>query len=186
MSAGHETASAAKLPRQSSRWSDPPAADLIVKNKQKVLTMGASEAQAQALLSNRWYLLTVLTSLVTELERLSDVAERPDLITLAATASSEEESRFFAAGLQMLAPLNATTNLISRVIGQVTVIGFTADGAVVVPAQAEYVSWTERLGRFAERSDLKVRKRGIWLTGKTAATARQGFTRLGWTLNEAL
>lgn len=162
---------------------DTPSADLIVKNKQRLLALGATEAQAQALLNNRWYSLTVLTSLVTELERLSGVGGRPDLISLAAIAGNEEEARFFAAGVQILAQLHATTMPISRVIGQGTVIGFTADGAIVVPAQVDYVSWTERAGRFAERPDLKAKQRGIWLTGKMSASARNGFTKLRWTLN---
>src|SRR5262249_11788505 len=46
---------------------DTPSADLVVLNKQKVLAMGASEAQAQALLANRWFSLSVLTALVTDL-----------------------------------------------------------------------------------------------------------------------
>lgn len=165
---------------------DTPSADLIVKNKEKVLAMGATEAQAKALLNNRWYSLTVLTSMVTELERLSDVAGRPDVIALAATATNEEEARFLAAGVQILARLHTTTTPIRRVTGHGTVVGFAADGAVIVPAQVDYVSWTERVARFAERSDLKARKRGIWVTGKASASplAKQGFNKLGWTFHE--
>jgi len=37
-------------------------------NKEKMIAMGASDAQARALLGNRWFSLTVLTVLVTELE----------------------------------------------------------------------------------------------------------------------
>lgn len=163
---------------------DTPSADLIVMNKQKMLSLGASEGQAQALLHNRWYSLTVLTSLVSELERLSGVGGRPGVIALAATASNEEEARFFAAGVSILARLHATTSPVSRVTGQGTVVGFTAAGAVMVPAQVDYVSWTERIGRFAERPDLKARQRGICSTGKGSASARQGLTKLGWTLHE--
>src|SRR5262245_42792750 len=49
---------------------DTPAADLIILNRQKMIAMGASDAQADALIANRWYSLSVLTGLVTELERL--------------------------------------------------------------------------------------------------------------------
>ena len=59
---------------------DTPAADLIVLNKQKMLAMGATGSQAEALLNNRWYSLSVLTALVVELDRLSGVAGKPEVI----------------------------------------------------------------------------------------------------------
>jgi hypothetical protein len=161
---------------------DTPSADLIVMNKRKLLTMGATEAQAEALLNNRWYSLSVLTSLVMELERLSGVAGKPEVVALAATAKNEEEARFFASSVHMLARLNDSGTPISRVAGRGTVVGNTSGGAVIVPAAVDYVSWTERIGRFAERSDVKAKQRSIRLTGKTSDLAQRGFTRLGWKL----
>lgn len=164
---------------------DTPAADLIVMNQQKMLAMGASDAQAQALLNNRWYSLSVLTSLVTELERLPRVTGRPEVIVLAATALNEEEARFFAASVQLLARLNETERPLGKVVGRGTVFGVASGGAVIVPAPVDYVSWTERIGRFAERSDLKAAKRSVWLTGKVSPLAERGFQGLGWILYEA-
>jgi hypothetical protein len=164
---------------------DTPSADLIVMNKQKMLTMGASETQAQTLLNNRWYSLSVLTSLVVDLEQLAGVKGRPDVLTLAATAQNEEEARFFAAGVRLLSRLNATTRPIKKIMGQGTVIGITPGGEVVVPAPVDCVSWTERIGRFAQRPDLKAAKRSIWLMGKISETAEKGFIGLGWHLYEA-
>jgi hypothetical protein len=64
------------------------------------------------------------------------------------------------------------------------VIGVTPGGAVVVPAPVDYLSWTERVGRFAERSDLRAARRGLWLTGRISAPAQHGFASLGWTFHE--
>ena len=164
---------------------DTPEADLIVMNKQKMLALGASEAQARALLNNRWYSVSVLTVLVSELERLAKVAGRAEVITLAATATNEEEARFIATSVRLLSGLNASKRPIKRIIGKGTVIGMTAGGEVVVPAPVDYVSWTERIGRFAQRPDLKAAKRGVWLTGKISETAERGFIGLGWRLFEA-
>jgi hypothetical protein len=164
---------------------DTPAADLIIMNQRKMLGMGASQTQAQALLNNQWYSLSVLTLLVTELERLSGAAGRPEVITLAATARNEEEARYFAAGVHLLNLLNVTERPISKVTGQGTVIGITSSRTVVVPAPVDYVSWTERIGRFAQRPDLKAAKRGVWLTGKISTPAERGFIGLGWQLYEA-
>jgi hypothetical protein len=162
-----------------------PAADLIVMNRQKLLAMGASETQAQALLNNRWYSLSVLTGLVTELERLAKVTGRSEVIALAATATNEEEARFFAASVQLLTRLNASRRPVRKLIGKGTVIGITPGGEVVVPAPVDYLSWTERIGRFAQRPDLKAAKRSIWLTGKISEVAERGFIGLGWHVYEA-
>jgi hypothetical protein len=75
---------------------DTPAADLIVLSRQRMIAMGASDVQAQALLGNRWYSLSALTALVTDLDRLSGVVGRFEVLALAATATKEkeEEARF--------------------------------------------------------------------------------------------
>ena len=163
---------------------DTPAADLIVLNKQKMVAMGASDAQAQALLNNRWFSLSVLTALVTELERLGGVGGRPYVLALAATATKEEEARFLAAAVHVLARLHVGGVPIRRVITRGTVIGITPAGGVVVPAPVDYLSWTDRVGAFAARSDLRAARRGLWLTGRMSGAAQQGFAARGWTVHD--
>jgi hypothetical protein len=157
---------------------------LIVLNRQKMRAMGASDAQAQALIDNRWFSLSVLTELVTELERLGRVAGRPEVLALAATAKNEEEARFLAAAVRMLAHLDVSGVPIRRVTGRGTVVGFTPDGAVVVPAPVDYVSWTEKVGGFAMRADLRATRRAIWVTGPMSGAAQQGFAAREWTLHD--
>jgi hypothetical protein len=154
-------------------------------NKEKMIAMGASDAQAQALLGNRWFSLTVLTALVTELESLTQIAGRPEVIALAATARNEEDARFLASSVHLLARLNVTGVSIREMKAGGTVIGITPAGHLVVPAPADYISWTDRIGSFAERPDLKTAPRAIWLTGRMSGAAHKGFTRLGWTVHEA-
>lgn len=161
---------------------DTSASDLIQMNKQKMLNMGASEDQMQALLNNRWYSLSVLTSLVDELERLPSVSGVPQVIALAATAKNEEEARFLASSVQMLAWLNVTGTPISQVAARGTVVGISPKGGIVVPAPVDYISWTERIGNFAKRADLDAEQRSIWLSGKMSGIAQRGFTELHWTL----
>ena len=161
---------------------DTSEADLIDMNKQKMLNMGASDAQVQALLNNRWYSLSVLTSLVAELERLPGVSGVAEVIELAATAQNEEEARFLASSVQMLAWLNVRGTPVSQVAGQGTVIGIGPDGGIVVPAPVDYLSWTERIGNFAKRPDLNAKQRSIWISGKMSGVAQRGFAELHWTL----
>ena len=163
---------------------DTSAADLLVLDRQKMLAMGASDAQAQALLNNKWFSLSVLTALVTELERLSGVGGRPYVLALAATATNEEEARFLAAAVHVLARLHVSGVPIRRVITRGVVVGITADNMVVVPAPVDYVSWTERAAGFASRADLRAPRRGLWLTGRMSGAAHQGFTARGWTFHD--
>jgi len=149
-----------------------------------MLAMGATEAQAQALLDNKWFSLSVLTAVVTELERLGGVGGRPYVLALAATVTKEEEARFLAAAVHMLARLHVSGVPIRRVITRGTVVGITADGAVVVPAPVDYLSWTARAGAFASRADLRAARRGVWLTGRMSGAAQQGFAARGWMLHE--
>jgi hypothetical protein len=149
-----------------------------------MLAMGASDAGAKALLGNKWFSLSVLTAMVTELERLSGVEGRPEVLALATTATKEEEARFFAAAVHVLARLNVSGVPLRRVTGRGTVVGVARDGMVVVPAPVDYLAWTERVGAFAARSDLRAARRGIWLSGRMSAAAQQGFAAQGWTFHD--
>ena len=86
--------------------------------------------------------------------------------------------------MELLARLNVTGVSIARVRAAGTVIGVTAAGDSVVPAPVDYLAWTERVGHFAERSDLKAARRGLWLTGRISAPAQLGFSALGWTFHD--
>jgi hypothetical protein len=48
----------------------------------------------------------------------------------------------------------------------------------------DYLAWTERVGAFAARSDLRAARRGIWLSGRMSAAAQQGFAAHGWTFHD--
>jgi hypothetical protein len=163
---------------------DTPTADLLVLNRQKMVAMGVGDAQAQALLGNRWFSLSVLTALVTELERMGGVGGRPYVLALAATVTKEEEARYLAAAVHVLARLHVGGVPIQRLITRGTVIGITADNAVVVPAPVDYVSWTGPVAAFASRGDLRAARRGLWLTGRMSGAAHQGFTARGWALHD--
>src|SRR4029453_8565126 len=75
---------------------DTPAADLIIRNQQRLTNMGASEPDTQALMKDPGDSLCVLTSLVSALDRLSGVNGRPAVVALAATATTEDQARFLA------------------------------------------------------------------------------------------
>jgi hypothetical protein len=162
---------------------DTPAADLIARNQQRLLAMGASEEQTQALIKNPWYSLSVLTSLVTALDRLAGVDGRPAVVALTTTATTEDQARFLAQAVEMLAAHHQTVAPLVAVVAQGTVIGRTQSGALIVPGAVDYVAWTERVAGFAGRTDLQGGPGGLWITGRLSPEAQRQFVALGWTVH---
>ena len=163
---------------------DTPAADLIVRNQQRLTNMGASESDTQALIKNPWYSLSVLTSLVSALDRLSGVNGRPAVVALAATATTEDQARFLANAVEMLAAQQQTGAPLAQVGASGTVIGWTPGGAPLVPAAVDYVAWTERVAGFAGRPDLQGTAGSLWITGRMSPEAQRQFAALGWTIHQ--
>jgi hypothetical protein len=163
---------------------DTPAGDLITRNQDRLQNMGGSAPAVAALIRNRWYSLTVLSDLTSGLERLQGVEGRPSVVALAATARSEEEARFITRAVHLLAWRHASGEPLGRVSGRGTVVGWTAGGAIVVPGPVDYVSWTERLARFARRPDLRARERSVVVTGRLTPRTRAELTALGWRIRE--
>jgi hypothetical protein len=161
---------------------DTPAADLIVRNQQRLMDMGASEEQTRALVKNPWYSLSVLTSLVTALDRLADVDGRPAVVALAATATTEDQARFLANVVEMLAAQQQTGAPLAQLGASGTVIGWTQGGVPVVPGPVDYVAWTERVADFTSRTDLQGGPGSVWVTGRMSPEAERQFAALGWTV----
>jgi hypothetical protein len=163
---------------------DTPAADLIVRNQQRLTNMGASEPDTQALMKNPWYSLSVLTSLVSALDRLSGVDGRPAVVALAATATTEDQARFLANAVEMLAAQQQTGAPFARLGATGPVIGWNQGDAPLVPGAVDYVAWTERVAGFAARPDLQGTAGSLWITGRISPEAQRQFAALGWTIHQ--
>lgn len=165
-------------------WDMKPA-DLLALNEKKVKEMGASDDAASALIRNKAYSITVLTKLVSGLERLGPVSGRPEVIALAGTAANEDQARFLMGSVQMLAHHHEWVGPLSAVMARGTIVGKTAAGGLVVAAPVDYVSWTERVATFARRPDFSASSLDLWLSGRISPRAKQEFERIGWRVHEA-
>ena len=159
---------------------DTPRGDLIVRNETALKDLQVPAAAARAFMKNAAIPLSVKTDLVQGLEKLGEVKGRAKVVALAATARSEEQARFLATAVRLLGKAHA----LDEVTATGTIIGREKGGGIVVPAPVDYVSWTERVARFANRDDLKASERSIWLTGELSPRARREFEALGWKVNE--
>ena len=162
---------------------DTPAADLIVRNQQKLLGMGASDHNAGA--HQKPVVFPECADVAGEaLDRLSGVNGRPAVMALAATATTEDQARFLANALEMLAAQQQTGAPLAQVGASGTVIGWTSGGAPLVPAAVDDVAWTERVAGFAGRPDLQGTSGSLWITGRMSPEAQRQFAALGWTIHQ--
>ena len=159
---------------------DTPRGDLIVRNETALKDLQVPAAPVRAFMKNAAIPLSVKTDLVQGLEKLGGIKGRAKVVALAATARSEEQARFLTTAVRLLGKAHA----LDEVTATGTIIGREKGGGIVVPAPVDYVSWTERVARFANRDDLKASERSIWLTGKMSPRARREFEALGWKVNE--
>jgi hypothetical protein len=164
---------------------DTPPGDLI-NNAQTIFSgTGASDADVQALIKNPQYSLSLLTDLAMGVQRLQGVKGLPSVVQFAAVAKTQDETRFVAAAVNMLARYRESTQPLSEVLAPGPILGRTANGGLVVAAPVDYVAWTERIGRFADRSDLKAPTRMGWVSGQFSPRARKEFEKRGWTIFES-
>jgi hypothetical protein len=163
---------------------DTPKADLIVRDENGLRALGAPEATIHAFMRNPVFPLSVQTAFVNNLQRLSGVPGSVQAVQLASTAESEVQARYLTDAVGMLARYNQTETPITRLIVRRAIIGEDRNGAIVVEAPVDYVSWIELVSHFAQRPDLAASRRTIWLTGQMSPLARKNFRALGWTINE--
>ena len=164
---------------------DTPPGDLVNNAQSIFAATGASEAQVRALIKNPQYSLSLLTDLAMGVNRLQGVNGLPSLVDFAAAAKTQDETRFVAASVNILARYHERVQRIAQVTAPGPIVGRTAGGAVIVPAAVDYVAWTERIGRFVQRDDLKGPERTAWLSGQTSPRARKELPRRGWTVLES-
>jgi len=164
---------------------DTPQGDLINKDQAIFAETGASEAQVQALMNNKQYSLSVLTALAQGLQRLQGVNGLASIVDFAAAAKTQDETRFVAGSVNILARYHESVAPIAVTTAPGPIIGRTTNGRLVVPAAVDYIAWTERVARMAQRDEFKAPDRTTWLSGQMSIRARKEFTTRGWRVDES-
>jgi hypothetical protein len=97
---------------------------------------------------------------------------------------TESQARFLATSVRMLAEYHEKKPITAMAVPG-PVIARDQDGALILPAPVDYVSWTERVASFATHPSFQAaRQRILWLSGQMSPRAKQGFTENGWTIHE--
>jgi hypothetical protein len=103
---------------------------------------------------------------------------------VATTVQSFDQARFVVEAMEMLAHYNEKIAPIKSLEKNVPFAGRTGSGSMVVAGPVDFLTWNERINRFASRPDLKARERLLWIRGEATPLARQELAGLGWTLKE--
>jgi hypothetical protein len=164
---------------------DLPADELRAKNEQRLRGFGAADEQIRALRAAPGFTLSIQTALVEALGRLTDVQGRADVVALAATAATPDQALYLVSAVSILADRNEQAP-IDVLLARGTLVARQKSGQLVAPLPADYVSWNERMARFAQREDLAAPERGVWISGRTTSRARERFEALGWAVHEGV
>jgi hypothetical protein len=159
---------------------DTPRGDLVVKVEERLRTAGATDEQLRAFQRNPNLTLSIQTGIAESLSSLDGVVGRPAIVDLAAGVTSEDQARFVLEGLVLLARHHGKEKRIAELLVKGPVMARETDGSLVVPAPVDFVSWTERVARFADREDLTAPKRTILLTGQMTPRAKLELQGRGW------
>ena len=163
---------------------DTPAGDLVNNATAVFKTTGASDAQVQALVQNPQYSLSVLTALAQGVQRLKDVPGRNAVVVFAAAASTQDETRFLAAAMNMLARHHESVAPIAEVSAPGPVVARTTAGALLVPLPVDYIAWTQGVAGHAARLAQSGPDRSLSVSGQVSPRARKELTTQGWKVNE--
>src|SRR5712692_3830692 len=163
-----------------------PAGNLV--NKDKVLfgETGAGGAQVQAVVQNRQYSLSVLTALAMGIQRLQGVPGRDAVVIFAAAARTQDECRFVAGAVNMLARYHEAVAPIAQVSAPGPILGRTASGALIVAMPVDYIAWTERVAGFPKRPDIRAApEHAGFVSGRLSPLASKEFTKRDWKMFES-
>ncbi len=159
-----------------------PPGDLKVWMEKSLKNIGIDQETIDLFLRQKYWTLTMQTALVMALEKLEGVEGRVEVLDTAVTADNEDQTRFLAVGMALLAREGESTPFAAIVDGKP--IGMTTDGRVVATMPLDYVCWTERVAKFAHREDLVPNRPRILLTGRFSPRARSEMESAGWEIRE--
>lgn len=163
---------------------DTPRGDLIVHVENKLKAFNVTPEQRTLFLNNPAVPLSLQVAVVGNLDRLKDVPGREDVIWQMGTVATESHARFISTSVRMLAEYHEKQKPITAVAAPGAVMGRDQDGALVLPAPVDYLSWTERVAYFAKNPKLQAApRRVLWITGGMSPRAKKEFEANGWAIH---
>ena len=162
---------------------DTPRGDLIVRVEDKLQELQVPKAHITAFTHNPAIPLSLQVAVVENLGRLGEVSGRGDIVELMGSVETESQARFLATSLRMLAEYHEKKKPLTDIGARGPLMARDQEGALILPAPVDYLSWTERVARFTTQpAFLEVPQRTLWLAGQMSPRAKKEFTANGWSI----
>jgi hypothetical protein len=162
-----------------------PRADLIILVQKKLKSFGLSQEEIVTFTTNSAIPLSLQVTAVKDLEALGDIPGRRAAAVDLGNMMTEYQARFIVTSLHMLAEWSQQRSHITRIQAPSMLVARDQNGATILPAPVDYLSWTQRIAGFAaDPQVMAVRHRVLWITGKMTPLARQQLAANGWSVRE--
>jgi hypothetical protein len=162
-----------------------PRADLIILVQNKLKSFGLSQQEIVAFSSNTAIPLSLQVTAVKDLEALGNIPGRRAAAAALGNVMTEYQARFLVTSLHMLGQWSRQRSPITKLQAPGVLVARDQNGATIMPAPVDYLSWTQRIAGFATDPQLlAMHHRVLWITGNMTPLARQQLTANGWSLRE--
>ena len=167
-------------------WNQP-AVDLARQNEARLLAMGVSGRTTRDFLRNRWFTPSLQTALVVALTSLGNIAGVESVIRVASQVQGETHVRFLIESVRMLGRYHQKEARLTKLsMSNMVPVGIKEDETLVAAAAIDYAYWDKMAAEFAQRKELKGRRRVLLIAGIASERAKQEFDKAGFTLQSGL
>jgi hypothetical protein len=167
-------------------WNQP-AVDLARQNEARLLGMGVSARTTRDFLRNRWFTPSLQTALVIALGKMGGIAGAESVIQVASRVQGETYVRFLVESVRMLGQYQGKDARLAKLrMSGIVPVGVAEDGTPVIAAAIDYAWWDKAAAEFAQRKELKAKRRVLLVTGIASDRAMQEFEKSGWVLRSGL
>ena len=172
-------------------WSKDPY-ELQDFNRERLLSMGVTEAQIEAFFEVPWLSPSGQTLFVSALAGLERAENRSLAIEQALDLESVDEGRFLLQAAQMLAWLNENEAPVTRLLsGERSLVALADGGRELTPVPVDHLSWTSELAELTERRTHELERAGVesrelWLIRGLSELCRERLEALGWRVETQL
>ena len=167
-------------------WNQP-AVDLARQNESRLLAMGVSGRSTRDFLRNRWFTPSLQTALVVALGKMGGIAGAESVIQVASQVQGETYVRFLIESVRMLGQYGGKETRLAKLrMSGIVPVGIADDGTLVIATAIDYAWWDKAASDFAQRKELKGKRRVLLVAGIASERAKQEFAKAGWTLRTGL
>jgi hypothetical protein len=165
-----------------------PPEDLFASNRERLKAMGANTEQAELFVDNAHFDPITQTRLVLALDRMTNVAGRPNFIKFSILTDNEDLAFFRTRMAELYANLNATTDPIKGFFyAGKFIVAETPGNGILAAFPLDYLAWTPAVANIAQILGDTATARGaktkkLVVAGEVSPLTAKNLKKAGWTV----